>query len=318
MIILRLFVFWPLLLASYWVFAAEKLLVSIDLIRHGERTPIIEIPNSPYLWKEGLGQLTERGQQQAELLGQELAQEYWSSMDMQIMNKDRGEAIKSMRFSSSNRERTIATAKAFIKGIFPAGDTDKIVIKIEDDELLITRPSRNPISIFKLYWWKRKVWKALLREQEAELLHWRTISGLALENFEDLGLFADNLFVRRLHQIPFPQGLSEETANTIIALSDWEMVELFKRAEVSEPMGKRFLEQVDTIFKERKLKHIFYFAHDSSIMAVMTTLGVPLNKAPDYLSRLNFSLFALEDGRQVVRIKFNQKFIKGYPYQKSF
>ncbi|MBF0315890.1 MAG: histidine-type phosphatase [Oligoflexia bacterium] len=66
------------------------------------------------------------------------------------------------------------------------------------------------------------------------------------------------------------------------------------------------------LFKERKFKHFFYFAHDSSIMAVMTTLGDPLNKTPDYLSRLNFSLFALEDGRKIVRVKFNQKFVKEY------
>ncbi len=46
------------------VYAHDKLIFAVDIIRHGDRTPMIELPKDPYVWPEGLGHLTAKGRQQ--------------------------------------------------------------------------------------------------------------------------------------------------------------------------------------------------------------------------------------------------------------
>ena len=40
------------------LFAADTLIFAIDIIRHGDRTPLMSLPTVNYQWKEGFGQLT--------------------------------------------------------------------------------------------------------------------------------------------------------------------------------------------------------------------------------------------------------------------
>jgi hypothetical protein len=56
--------------------AAEELVFSVDLIRHGDRTPINEAPKSPLNWEKGLGELTTKGMQQEKQLGAQLRTKY--------------------------------------------------------------------------------------------------------------------------------------------------------------------------------------------------------------------------------------------------
>lgn len=42
----------------------ERLIFALDLIRHGDRAPFTTLPNAPYTWSEGEGQLTAIGMQQ--------------------------------------------------------------------------------------------------------------------------------------------------------------------------------------------------------------------------------------------------------------
>ncbi len=42
---------------------------SLDVIRHGDRTPLSTIPTAPYDWPEGMGQLTAKGMEQEYQLG---------------------------------------------------------------------------------------------------------------------------------------------------------------------------------------------------------------------------------------------------------
>jgi lysosomal acid phosphatase len=73
---LRLIILGIFLLAATNVFANETLVFAIDLIRHGDRTPIYQVPKSPYFWQEGLGGLTAKGIEQEIQLGKQLRKEY--------------------------------------------------------------------------------------------------------------------------------------------------------------------------------------------------------------------------------------------------
>lgn len=55
-----------------WVgfsFAQNKLIFAVDVIRHGDRTPTNAIPRDPFVWPQGLSELTAKGMHQVYLLG---------------------------------------------------------------------------------------------------------------------------------------------------------------------------------------------------------------------------------------------------------
>ncbi len=69
------FLLWALSLVSQ-SFAADTLLFAVDIIRHGDRTALIELPAANYHEPLGLGQLTATGMQQEYQLGHTLRDEY--------------------------------------------------------------------------------------------------------------------------------------------------------------------------------------------------------------------------------------------------
>ncbi len=44
-----------------YTYANDRLIFAVDIVRHGDRNPGAEIPNSPYKWNGDLGELTEAG-----------------------------------------------------------------------------------------------------------------------------------------------------------------------------------------------------------------------------------------------------------------
>ena len=57
--------------------ANEKLILSVDLVRHGDRSSICQLPNSPLNMNEKSGALTQMGIQQERMLGQNLRALYF-------------------------------------------------------------------------------------------------------------------------------------------------------------------------------------------------------------------------------------------------
>lgn len=108
-----------------------------------------------------------------------------------------------------------------------------------------------------------------------------------------------------------PKGISDADANEIILLGKWAVVNYFKLRQVSYPMGHSFLNTVNNYFlqavqKKSPLKYVLLSGHDSSIMSVMATLGVPLENMPPYASHLDFALFK-NDKKYYMRVSYNDK-----------
>jgi len=76
MILKKLNLFILLLFISINAFAQETLVFAFDVIRHGDRTPLRELPKEPHVWSEGLGQLTAEGMQQEFQRGVEFRKKY--------------------------------------------------------------------------------------------------------------------------------------------------------------------------------------------------------------------------------------------------
>ena len=141
------------------VFAKEKLIFAIDLIRHGDRTPEYEIPGSPYSWKEGLGQLTAKGISQETQLGKELRKKYVN----QYYLLPKSYNPETIYVRSTDYNRTQMSANSLLLGLYPikmrASFSQKIPIHVvsnDDDNLLVVKPSRNIFSLISRYLADRK------------------------------------------------------------------------------------------------------------------------------------------------------------------
>ncbi len=291
------------------VFAAEqpKLLFSIDLIRHGDRTPVQEIPNSPYPWKEGLGELTALGKKQEFNLGRQLREQYIQHYHLLPLRYH----PETLYVRSTNMNRTMQSSQSFLTGLYPL-DSQAIpinTVELKKDHLLKVQISSNIFSKIKLYFYTRKLWKEKTTPIQDKIEYWRKTTGLPLTDFQQLCRLGDNLYIRKLHHIPLPNGITDQDARTIISLGQWVAVTAYKRKEISYPTGHTFLTTVVTdmnqsIQGKSTLKYILFSGHDSSIMSVMNTLGTPLEKIPPYASHLNFSLFK-NNGNYYVKVSMN-------------
>lgn len=306
-----------LFFSNAYALSEEKLLFSIDLIRHGDRTPASEIPNSPYHWQGGLGQLTEKGITDEIKLGKKLREKYVNHFHLLPDNYKPG----SIYVRSTSIRRTIISAKSLLLGLYPPSkrvfQDKKITIEtlpVGEDDLLLVKPSRNIFALAKVFFVSHQNWKIKTVNIKSKLKYWSAQTGIKLDDFQQLDLLADNLYIRQLNHIPLPKGISSDDANEIIALSEWAQINYFKLKEVSYPTGHEFIKTASNYFdrsiqNNSQLKYVLYSAHDSSIMSVMTTLGIPLNEIPKYAASLNFSLFQREN-KYYVRVIYNDKLVK--------
>lgn len=281
-------------------FAKEELIFSIDLIRHGDRTPIHQIPKAYFYWKEGLGELTKKGVEQEKELGKKLRIKYIK--DDHLLPDYYSE--KTIYVRSTDKNRTIKSAEALLLGLYPPHTRSpfnrKIPIHVMPnylDNLLVVRPKKANFIAQKI------------DNLHFELDHWRKVTGIPLTNLKQLNLLADNLRIRKLHHIPLPAGISESDANEIIAFSEYKITNSFKSKSLTAPMGNYFLKAVDNYFKlavkhRTQLRYVLFSGHDSSIMGVMNTLQSPLEKMPSYAARLNFSLVK-NANKFYVKISYN-------------
>ena len=295
-------------------FASEKLIFAVDLIRHGDRTSICEIPNSPYFSKEHLGELTQTGINQERQLGSELREQY--VYRYHLLPKNYSEPTLYVR--STYAKRTILSAEAFLLGLYPMNSrsvkNQQIPIHsvaASDDNLLLVKPNKNVFSMIHLYLAKRKAWHEEKKALKDQLAYWSKQTGLALNSAQQLDCLGDNLYIRQLHKVPLPQGINNQDAEKIISVTNAVMINELKLKEVNQPMGKAFLRTVSDYLtqatqKKTSLKYVLFSGHDMSIMSVMNILKSPLDEIPDYASHLNFLLLE-EDNAYFVKINYNNK-----------
>ena len=290
--------------------AGERLLFAVDIVRHGNRTPIAELPKSPYEWKEGLSTLTQLGVEQEYKLGQLLRKEYVEKYGLLPSQYHLGD----LYVRSTETARTQASAKALLSGLYPAevrGNQGIPIetVKISEDDLLLVHPSNNIFSVIKVYCLKRKFWKEKTKDIQNKLKSWHEVTGLGIKDFDELSILADNLSLRQLHGVPLPIGISQQDANEIISLDQWAMVTTFKLPEISEPTGRKLISSIQnymnkSVQEKSPLKYVLYSGHDATIMSALATLGVAFEKVPDFASRLSFSLFK-DGGDYIVKVSYN-------------
>lgn len=299
-----------LLLISTVISAKEKLEFSIDLVRHGDRSSICELPKSRLNPDRGIGQLTELGKIQEFTLGQELRQRYLIQEKLLPTQYDPA----SMYVRSTDRTRTVESARALLSGLYPkqyqAIEINKVPRK--SDTLLIAAPGTSEFKLMDRDPRMSKLWNDLKVKYGEKITVWSQIVGLDLTQPNGFVCFGDNLYIRLDHNQPLPTAITLEDAKLVMQLTKQFILKSFNQYMFA--MGPEFVKNANQYLqsaakKPGKLKYVLYTAHDSSILSVLHALGVPLTQMPPYASRLNFSLYS--DGKkQTIKVTYNNKVLK--------
>lgn len=304
---------------------AEHLIFAADLIRHGDRTPVDEIPASPHTWKEGLGELTAEGMQQEFELGVALRKRYIEQTHLLPAQYD----VSTIAVRSTDFNRTLMSAESLLYGLYPLGSGPHLAsqpalpqafqpipihtVPIEHDRLLLAKPTKNIFSLASLYFSERHDLKDKLAPYQNKIKQWNIATGFDLNNYKDINKLSDALFIRERHHVPLPAGISSQDAADIMALGQWIWLQSFHHSPSFYPMGHAFLININSFIQQAAksktaLKYLLFSGHDSSIASVMATLGVAPEAIPPYASHLNFAVYE-NNGAYKIKVSLNNKLL---------
>ncbi|WP_108649391.1 histidine phosphatase family protein [Dongshaea marina] len=303
---------------------SSKLLWAGVLFRHGDRTPTAALPKHPYPWHQGLGQLTARGMHQEYLLGQSLRERYvqrYSLVEPQF-------SVSELYVRSTDKDRTLMSASSLLYGLYPPGsgpklDTgqDALPGGFQPIPIHTVLRSRDPLlrpqelhhkEIYKLqqhYVYASPTWQRTEQSLGKYFANWSRVSGFEIDSLQSAKKFASNLYIRSLHQIPLPAGLSPIELKALIPLAGWIHAEQFKPYPVGVVVGGPWLREVSMQMQaylkgSSSVRLRLYSAHDTNILGVMSALREPLSTNPPYASRIQAELFRRQ-GHDRVEFRYN-------------
>lgn len=301
-------------------FAAEKLVFAIDLIRHGDRSPIVNIPTSQNKWPEGSGQLTAIGMRQEFNLGVKLRQRYVDKEHLLPAQFQAG----TIYVRSTDVDRTLMSAESFLMGLYPANTNSALPFAMQPipihtappdvDTMIDQKIDRKALAeALQKYVYDTVEWKQKEAELKPSFQHWSEATGLNINSLQDL-YFADTLYINKLHNMPQPAGLTDNDINTILAADEFSSVMELKAAPVAALYESQLVGYIANVMQQygnpgntQTIKYALLSAHDVTIACVMTLLGAPLTKTPDYASDLNFSLYETNNKNYLVRVTYNDE-----------
>jgi lysosomal acid phosphatase len=308
---------------------AEKLIFAVDVIRHGDRTPIKEIPKDPHTWPQGLGQLTPTGMQQEFHLGQLLRKRYIEEAGL-LPNQYQKETIY---VRSSDFDRTLMSAESLLLGLYPLSTGPKLphseidalasgyqpipihTLPLEQDKLLVAdRNMKIYQEWLKKYVYLRPDWKKKSAELEPYFARWSQLTGIKITSLVQLISLGDTLYIRDLYQLPLPKGMTKEETQTIIEARHWAFTTKYKARAFGQATGQDLLKTIAVYVQEASehktpLKWVLFSAHDSTILSLMSAMGAPMETPPRYASNLNFSLYETKEREYFIKISLNEKVV---------
>ena len=287
----------------------QKMVFAVDVIRHGDRSPIIDFPSAPYNWPQGLGQLTPEGMNQEFLLGKEFRHRYIEKNHLLPDTYDKD----AIYVRASDIDRTLMSAECALLGLYPLGKGpltesgaeatasryQPIPIHTrprETDDVLIPDANKTLPQVYKKYVVESSEWKAKLAEEQPHFEKWGKIIGKPITDLQQLSLIGDSFYIRKLHHVPLPEGATESDADDMDKVGDWVFTQNFKPPEVGQVGGINLLRLIVKYLDEAtndgsKLKYVLCSAHDSTIAALLSAVKAPATHRPRYSSDLNITLW---------------------------
>lgn len=285
-------------------YGQEKLIFALDLIRHGDRTPLDEIPSITYTWPEGKGQLTQKGIEQEYRLGVKFRQKYVEQTG--LLPKDYNNQMIYIR--STDTDRTLMSAQSLMLGLYPGTKIFPIHTQpLTHDPLIPYDLFTSKFTLAKeQFVYSRPDWQEKQREIQPKFEKWSHALGQNIQSLEDIKKIADILYIHRLHDKPLPP-LDFAEIEEIIQAGKWAFVTSYQPRAIglfTSEIYQEITQYLEAASKSSTLKYVLFSAHDSTILALMSLLEVPLNDAPPYAAYLNFALY--ENGNQhYIKVTYN-------------
>ena len=312
-------------------FAEGRLIFAIDLVRHGDRTPVIESPGIDKLWPQGLGQLTPKGMNQEYELGKSLRLRYVNEYHLLPKHYD----VNFMSVRSSNLARTMMSAQSILYGLYPLGTGPLLnnsknalpkgmqpipinTVACEQDSLLLANHNKKMYEkLLKTYIFNSQDWIQRDQALKSNYPLWSKFVGVKISSLFDLIQVSDRFFIERLYKIPPPAGLEAEDVDRIIDEGNWAFLKILNHPKLAWAIGTELAEMIKSDInsakvQNRKLKYKLFVAHDTTLAYQLKILGQEIKVIPPYASVINYSVFDNGSENYEVRVTYNQKplFIK--------
>ncbi|MDF1646530.1 MAG: histidine phosphatase family protein [Legionellaceae bacterium] len=311
---------------SSLAFAEEKLIFAIDLVRHGDRTPLIDSREMQKIWPYGTKQLTPKGMRQAYELGKVLRQRYVNEHHLLLEQYD----INAMDVRSSNTARTMMTAQSVLFGLYPLGTGPVLnesakalpqglqpipinTVPREQDSLLV--PNYDKVKHKQLLetdlfntpeWIQKDKWL------QPNYVNWGRALGTDITSLFDLIHVSDRLYVEKLYGIDLPVGLHVKDAEMIMDAGKWALLRIFNHPKFALVGGSKLAQTIKQEIslaaeQKRALKYLLFVAHDTTLSAQLNLLGQQIDDVPPYVSDIHYALFDMGASNYEVRVTYNQK-----------
>ncbi|MCP4180962.1 MAG: histidine-type phosphatase [bacterium] len=308
--------------------ASEKLIFASVLFRHGDRTPTkaLKNKNNIHQWKIGLGELTPKGMRQEYDLGSYLRERYIKKFKLIPENYN----SNLIYIRSTDINRTLMSAESLLYGFYPPGSGPLLSDKksalqyryqpvpvhsvLEMNDKLLSAQSIYKPKIHKLQKklvYDTNAWKKMQVLYQCYFEKWSKISGFKIDKLKDVNFFAANIFIRNIHGIKQPEGITAVDEKNLIELYPWIHAEQYKPQVIGMLISKDFICQIikdlkRATKKEKEFKLVFYSAHDTNILGLMSALGVSLGENPPYASFIAIELFKFKN-EYFIKLKYNKK-----------
>lgn len=299
--------------------AQEKLIFALDLIRHGDRTAIHSIPNSPpFEWELAPGELTAEGMRQEYELGAQHRQAYIEQYRLLPSHYD----SESMYVRSTDVNRTLMSAQSFLMGLYPLGTGPAFAlpkafqpipihtVSRSNDDLVPDPDHQELKQLFQRYVFTTPEWKKETARWQTHFPAWSAATGEKITSLEQLRSIADALFISELHHAPLPPKLSRQDVQEIIQTGKWVLAAIFKPKPVGDAIGGPVVKLIVNYLQQgiapgAKCHYVLLSAHDTTLLAVMSALGVPLSMPPHYASDLNFAVYETAPQHYLIKVTYN-------------
>ncbi|CAH8846562.1 unnamed protein product [Trichobilharzia szidati] len=284
----------------------EDLIMVFILCRHGDRSPVHTFPTDPFrkLWKMGYGQLTAYGAKQHHELGQMIRKMY-ASLIPEVYHKDE------VLFRSSGTERTLMSANNFIRGLYQLEKESTNHLPPVFSRMRLFNNLMNSSAVFK----KAKSLQDFFSYLERMTGYTFPKDRSSPENFYPAWRLCDPITIWVEQGLPsIPKWVTKDVYQKCSSLLDFKHYIRFSEPHLTRLRGGPLAGHLVDLFRERIDKEIktkdqnnppdenhqsseglhrrfvAYFAHDSTLAALMSHLGVYNGLKPPLASCLIIEL----------------------------
>ena len=288
----------------------KQLIFAFDVIRHGYRSPIKNIPNmTEKSWDvSATGTLTPLGAEGSQKVGRRLKSYYIDKLGF----IDSNPSADSIYVASTEMERTISTANNTLSGMF-GENASNITVDVlpATSELLKTPKTREGMTtmIFDTLDSKKK------KEFDDMITYLNDKFNLKMKAIEEIMAIGDLLSVNRIHNKSFPESeLPKRKVNQLLNLREY--LYLYRNSvnkfmcEASKNLLVHAVQELnDKTQNKVPYKIEFYFAHDTHILSTLSLLNKLPKSIPPYNSDLRFELYGSNDSDYYVKVLLNDRVI---------